>query len=84
MQSLEPGLRTTDQFCGFLLLFGVQEVFEKQHQHNSMVTWGLRAAGWALMFLGVSLTVRIVHTLGNATLPLINQHTRWVTQLCLS
>lgn len=40
-----------------------QEMFEKEHQHNNMVTWGLRAAGWALMFLGVSLTVRIFHTL---------------------
>ncbi|XP_067090170.1 transmembrane protein 43 [Osmerus mordax] len=47
----------------YLQELSAQEVFEKQHQHNSMVTWGLRAAGWALMFLGVSLTVRIVHTL---------------------
>lgn len=40
-----------------------QEVFEKQHQLNAMKTWGLRAAGWALMFLGISLTTRILYTL---------------------
>ncbi|XP_029906580.1 transmembrane protein 43 [Myripristis murdjan] len=40
-----------------------QEVFEKEQQHNTMKTWGLRAAGWALMFLGISLTIRIIHTL---------------------
>ncbi|KAG5275094.1 hypothetical protein AALO_G00143490 [Alosa alosa] len=40
-----------------------KEVFEREHQHNSMMTWALRAGGWALMFLGVSLTVRIVHTM---------------------
>lgn len=43
----------------------IQEVFEREHQHNNMMTWALRVGGWALMFLGVSLTVRIVHTLGN-------------------
>ncbi|XP_063072559.1 transmembrane protein 43 [Engraulis encrasicolus] len=40
-----------------------EEVFEREHQHNSMMTWALRVGGWALMFLGVSLTVRIVYTL---------------------
>lgn len=40
-----------------------EEVFEKEHQHNAMTTWGLRAAGWALMFLGISLTMRIIYTL---------------------
>lgn len=29
-----------------------------------MKTWGLRAAGWALMFLGIQLTMRIIYTLG--------------------
>ncbi|XP_056130210.1 transmembrane protein 43 isoform X2 [Lampris incognitus] len=40
-----------------------EEMFEKEQQHNAMKTWALRAAGWALMFLGISLTTRIVHTL---------------------
>lgn len=29
-----------------------------------MKTWGLRAAGWVLMFLGIQLTMRIIYTLG--------------------
>ena len=29
-----------------------------------MKTWGLRVAGWALMFLGIILTTRILYTLG--------------------
>lgn len=29
-----------------------------------MKTWGLRAAGWALMFLSIQLTMRIIYTLG--------------------
>lgn len=41
-----------------------QEVFTKEHQYNSMKTWGLRAAGWALMFLSIQLTMRIIYTLG--------------------
>lgn len=40
-----------------------EEVFEREHQHNTMKTWALRVGGWALMFLGVSLTVRIIYTL---------------------
>ncbi|XP_031424269.1 transmembrane protein 43 isoform X2 [Clupea harengus] len=40
-----------------------EEVFAREHQHNAMMTWALRVGGWALMFLGVSLTVRIVYTL---------------------
>lgn len=40
-----------------------EDVFAREHQHNSMLTWALRLGGWALMFLGVCLTVRIVHTL---------------------
>lgn len=49
----------------------LQEVFAREHQHNAMMTWALRVGGWALMFLGVSLTVRIVYTLGNT-----HMHTR--------
>ncbi|XP_048879153.1 transmembrane protein 43 isoform X2 [Brienomyrus brachyistius] len=47
----------------YLEELSAQEVFEREHQMNSMMTWALRAAGWALMFLGISLATRIVHTL---------------------
>ncbi|KAJ3602250.1 hypothetical protein NHX12_030009 [Muraenolepis orangiensis] len=47
----------------YLEELSAEEVFEKEHQHNDMKTWGLRAAGWALMFLGISLTTRILFTL---------------------
>lgn len=40
-----------------------EEVFAREHQHNTAKTWGLRAAGWALMFLSIQLTMRIVYTL---------------------
>ncbi|XP_003973277.2 transmembrane protein 43 [Takifugu rubripes] len=40
-----------------------EEVFAKEHQHNSMKTWGLRAAGWVLMFLSIQLIMRIIYTL---------------------
>lgn len=40
-----------------------EEVFEKERQQNSMKTWGLRAAGWALMFVSIQLTMRIIYTL---------------------
>lgn len=41
----------------------VEEVFQKEHAGNSMKTWGLRAAGWLAMFVGISLMTRIFHTL---------------------
>lgn len=47
----------------YLEELSAQEVFEKEHQYNSMKTWGLRAAGWLLMFLSIQLTMRIIHTL---------------------
>ncbi|CAL8338537.1 unnamed protein product [Merluccius merluccius] len=47
----------------YLEELSAQEVFEKEHQYNAMKTWGLRAAGWALMFIGISLTTRILYTL---------------------
>ncbi|KAM4582920.1 transmembrane protein 43 [Fundulus diaphanus] len=40
-----------------------EEVFDKEHQHNRIKTWGLRAAGWALMFISIQLTTRILYTL---------------------
>lgn len=47
----------------YLQELSAEDVFEKEHLHNTMLTWALRAGGWGLMFLGVSLTIRIVHTL---------------------
>ncbi|KAA0711698.1 Transmembrane protein 43 [Triplophysa tibetana] len=40
-----------------------EEVLAKEQQVNVMKTWGLRLAGWVLMFLAVSLSTRIVYTL---------------------
>ncbi|XP_020665948.1 transmembrane protein 43 [Pogona vitticeps] len=40
-----------------------EEVFQKEHASNSMKTWGLRAAGWLSMFVGISLMTRIIYTL---------------------
>ncbi|KAM4740746.1 transmembrane protein 43 [Anableps anableps] len=40
-----------------------EEVFAKEQQYNRMKTWGLRAAGWALMFISIQLTTRILYTL---------------------
>ncbi|XP_069792589.1 transmembrane protein 43-like, partial [Narcine bancroftii] len=39
------------------------EVFEKEHAANSALTWALRLVGWLLMFLGLKLMTRILHTL---------------------
>ncbi|KAM7422616.1 hypothetical protein PAMA_010585 [Pampus argenteus] len=47
----------------YLEELSAEEVFMKEHQHNSMKTWGLRAAGWVLMFLSIQLTMRIIYTL---------------------
>ncbi|NWW30863.1 TMM43 protein, partial [Panurus biarmicus] len=41
----------------------VEEVFQKEHESNSMKTWALRAAGWLSMFVGISLMTRIFYTL---------------------
>ncbi|NXL38281.1 TMM43 protein, partial [Glaucidium brasilianum] len=41
----------------------VEEVFQKEHESNSMKTWALRAAGWLAMFVGISLMTRIFYTL---------------------
>ncbi|XP_058028563.1 transmembrane protein 43 [Ahaetulla prasina] len=40
-----------------------EEVFQKEHESNSMKTWGLRAAGWLSMFVGINLMTRIIYTL---------------------
>lgn len=47
----------------YLEELSAEEVFAKEHQYNSMKTWGLRAAGWALMCLGIQLAMRIIYTL---------------------
>uniref|UniRef100_A0A3Q2XLI8 Transmembrane protein 43 n=1 Tax=Hippocampus comes TaxID=109280 RepID=A0A3Q2XLI8_HIPCM len=47
----------------YLEELSAEEVFAREQQHNSMKTWGLRAAGWALMFLAIQLTMRIIYTL---------------------
>lgn len=41
-----------------------QEVFHRERKSNSLKTWGLRAAGWLAMFMGLNLMTRIVYTLG--------------------
>lgn len=44
-----------------------------------MMTWGLRAAGWALMFLSIQLTMRIIYTLGKPTLSAVaHPHHAWL------
>uniref|UniRef100_A0A3Q3R640 Transmembrane protein 43 n=1 Tax=Monopterus albus TaxID=43700 RepID=A0A3Q3R640_MONAL len=47
----------------YLEELSAEEVFAREHQHNNMKTWGLRAAGWALMFLSIQLMTRIIYTL---------------------
>ncbi|XP_068170824.1 transmembrane protein 43 [Antennarius striatus] len=47
----------------YLEELSAEEVFAKQHQYNSVKTWGLRAAGWLLMFISIQLTTRIIFTL---------------------
>ncbi|XP_061788715.1 transmembrane protein 43 [Nerophis lumbriciformis] len=47
----------------YLEELSVEEVFEREQKSNNMKTWGLRAAGWALMFLSIQLTMRIIYTL---------------------
>ncbi|KAK2862103.1 hypothetical protein Q5P01_001636 [Channa striata] len=47
----------------YLEELSAEEVFEKEHQYNRMKTWGLRAAGWALMFISIQMTMRIIYTL---------------------
>lgn len=47
----------------YLEELSAEEVFAREHQYNNMKTWGLRAAGWALMFLSIQLMTRIIYTL---------------------
>uniref|UniRef100_A0A2K5Z697 Transmembrane protein 43 n=1 Tax=Mandrillus leucophaeus TaxID=9568 RepID=A0A2K5Z697_MANLE len=43
--------------------FSAEEVFHRELRSNSMKTWGLRAAGWMAMFMGLNLMTRILYTL---------------------
>ncbi|XP_022354049.1 transmembrane protein 43 isoform X2 [Enhydra lutris kenyoni] len=43
--------------------FSAEEVFRREQKSNSMKTWGLRAAGWMAMFMGLTLMTRILYTL---------------------
>ncbi|XP_029457236.1 transmembrane protein 43 [Rhinatrema bivittatum] len=43
--------------------FSPEELFQREHQSNSMKTWALRAGGWLMMFVGISLVIKIFHTL---------------------
>lgn len=43
--------------------FSAEEVFQKEHHSNTIKTWALRAGGWLLMFVGISLMTKIVYTL---------------------
>ncbi|XP_055484596.1 transmembrane protein 43 isoform X2 [Psammomys obesus] len=43
--------------------FSAEEVFHREQKSNSMKTWGLRAAGWMAMFMGLNLMTRILYTL---------------------
>lgn len=52
------------RFDTLLLHLVMQEVFLREQKSNSMKTWGLRAAGWMAMFMGLNLMMRIVYTLG--------------------
>ncbi|XP_075430732.1 transmembrane protein 43 isoform X3 [Ascaphus truei] len=40
-----------------------EEMFQTEHQSNDVKTWALRAGGWLLMFLGISLMSKIFYTL---------------------
>lgn len=62
---LVPFKTKSGDFLEILYLeeLSAEEVFVREHQYNSMKTWGLRAAGWLLMFLSIQLTTRIIHTL---------------------
>ncbi|XP_066554276.1 transmembrane protein 43 isoform X1 [Amia ocellicauda] len=64
-ERLVPYQSKSGDVLEFLYLedLSAQEVFEKEHQSNKLKTWALRVGGWLLMFLGISLTIRIFHTL---------------------
>lgn len=64
-EQLMPFKTKSGDILEFLYLdnLSAEEIFAKEHQFNSVKTWGLRAAGWALMCLGIQLAMRIIYTL---------------------
>ncbi|KAL5479125.1 hypothetical protein EMCRGX_G022607 [Ephydatia muelleri] len=38
----------------------MEEVFAKEHAHNSNITWILRAVGWFVLFIGFNMMTRIL------------------------
>lgn len=40
-----------------------KEIFGKEQQQNTMITWGVRFGGWLLMFVGFSCLTSIISTL---------------------
>ncbi|XP_058581844.1 transmembrane protein 43 isoform X2 [Neofelis nebulosa] len=49
--------------------FSAEEVFRREQKSNSLKTWGLRAAGWMAMFMGLNLMTRILYTLADPLIP---------------
>ncbi|KAM4721235.1 transmembrane protein 43 [Rhinophrynus dorsalis] len=47
----------------YLGTLSAEEMFQAEHQSNNMKTWALRAAGWLMMFVGISLMTKIFYTL---------------------
>lgn len=64
-EQLMPFKTKSGDILEFLYLdnLSAEEIFAKEHQFNSVKTWGLRVAGWALMCLGIQLAMRIIYTL---------------------
>lgn len=64
-EQLMPFKTKSGDVLEFLYLdnLSAEEIFAKEHQVNSVKTWGLRVAGWALMCLGIQLAMRIIYTL---------------------
>ncbi|XP_076012610.1 transmembrane protein 43 [Genypterus blacodes] len=64
-ENLKPFRTKSGEYLEILYLkeLSAEEVFELKHHDNQMMTWGLRAAGWMLMFLGIQLMMRIIYTL---------------------
>lgn len=64
-EQLMPFKTKSGDVLEFLYLdkLSAEEIFDKEHQYNSLKTWGLRAAGWALMCLAIQLAMRIIYTL---------------------
>ncbi|CAH1784094.1 unnamed protein product, partial [Owenia fusiformis] len=40
-----------------------EQIFQKEHMHNKVVTWGVRGGGWLLMFIGFGCFTSLITTL---------------------